>query len=158
MRHAKSDWAEAQQRDFDRPLNSRGRKGADAMALWIAEQAGIPDLILCSEAARTRETLARMLKQWKFEIDTRYFESLYHADPETILKTVRSDGGDASRVLVIGHNPGMEMLAAKLADRYQPFVTATVAVFDIPESLRWESLRMNQVLPLVAFGSPKEMN
>lgn len=155
MRHAKSDWDDPQLKDHDRPLNARGRRGADVMAHWIESHGGgVPDLVLCSSATRTRETLDRMLAHWSSATDVRHFESLYHADPEAILRCVRCDGGEALRVLVVGHNPGMEMLAAKLANRYQAFITATVAVFSLPQELNWDQLRLHQQLPLIAFGHP----
>ena len=58
IRHAKSSWANPGQGDHARPLNPRGRRAATAIGGWLADKGYVPDLILCSDAQRTRETTA----------------------------------------------------------------------------------------------------
>ena len=61
LRHAKSSWDSAAQNDHDRPLNKRGERAAALMAVHLCEAAPRPDLILCSTATRTRQTLAPLV-------------------------------------------------------------------------------------------------
>lgn len=74
MRHAKSSW-EHEGTDKTRPLNERGRKSATALGEWLRSQNLHPDTILCSSAARTQETAARLkLSQPISSIDALYME------------------------------------------------------------------------------------
>lgn len=114
LRHAKSSWDDPSLADRDRPLNGRGRKAARAMAGYLEKTMSPPDIILCSTAERTRQTLAA-LKNWlgkKAEIDLE--PTLYLASPETMLDLVRKAPKSAGSILLIGHNPGTEDLARLL--------------------------------------------
>ncbi|MFY8201813.1 MAG: SixA phosphatase family protein, partial [Pirellula staleyi] len=64
MRHAKSDWADASLSDKDRPLNARGRASATLMAQWMQSHQSVPDVVLCSTALRTRQTLELLTENW----------------------------------------------------------------------------------------------
>ena len=64
MRHAKSDWADSSLSDMERPLNARGRASAPLMARWIQSHRSIPDVVLCSTAIRTRQTLGLLIENW----------------------------------------------------------------------------------------------
>ena len=114
LRHAKSDWGNAGLGDFDRPLAPRGRKAAPRMGWAIRELGLSPDLILCSEAKRARETwnLAGPEIGGKPALHIR--RNLYLAAPNTILRAVQGTAPEAQTVLVIGHSPGMENLALAL--------------------------------------------
>ena len=63
MRHAKSSWAEAGQRDHDRPLNRRGRKASAAVGAWLKAGGYLPDLALVSNARRCQETWAGVVEE-----------------------------------------------------------------------------------------------
>jgi phosphohistidine phosphatase len=115
IRHAKSDWADASLPDHDRPLNPRGRRDAPRMGAWIAARGYTPQEVLCSDARRTRETLSLMLPAWSPAPEVRYHRALYHATPEGMLAVLA--GAAAPRVALIGHNPGMGALMARLARR-----------------------------------------
>ncbi len=122
MRHAKSSWDSPGQRDHARPLNARGRRSAKAMGDWLREVGQVPDQILCSSAARTRETCALL----GFDVAADFMDALYHAEPDAMLQALR--GATGERVLMIGHNPGIAELA-------QDLVTAPPAhprFFDYP--------------------------
>jgi phosphohistidine phosphatase len=131
MRHAKSDWGDAELSDHDRPLNDRGRRDAPRMAEWLKGQWGLPDLILASTAVRVEQTLAEMCSAWSSQPPWHALESLYLATPESIARTIRSDGLDAQRLLVVGHNPGLQLLACQLAGVSLEFPTAAIAVFEM---------------------------
>ena len=108
LRHAKSDHGNAQLRDHDRPLNNRGRLAAPRMGRFLAEQSLAPDLILASTAQRTMDTTAGVADGGAFNAKVEFVQSLYLASPDAILNIVATRGGEANRVLLVGHNPGCE--------------------------------------------------
>ena len=114
LRHAKSSWADPGLGDFDRPLNRRGRGAAPLMADFLAAKGLRPDLVLCSAAVRTRQTWASMAPKLGEDIPVKVLKSLYLAPPSRLLAAVRRAPDEAARLLVLGHNPGLERLAAEL--------------------------------------------
>jgi phosphohistidine phosphatase len=116
LRHAKSGWDAPAVRDFDRPLNARGRRAARAMGREMRRLGLGYDLVLASTAARVTETLTELAQGYGGAVDTRFDETIYLAPVETLLALVRGADDDAPRLLVVGHNPGMEQLALLLAD------------------------------------------
>lgn len=139
IRHAKSDWS-FDLSDHDRPLNPRGRRAAPAIGDWLRAKGALPDEVLSSTAARTRETLDLL----GIPAPARFERALYLAAPETMLDVLKSGVGDA--VLMLGHNPGIAELAAGLVKaspqhpRFEAYPTCAtlVARFDIDT---WQDLR-----------------
>lgn len=136
-RHAKSDWSTPGAPDHDRPLNKRGRRQAPLIGAWLASRRDIPARILCSDAARTRETLDLILPARGTAPDVALLPALYHAAPDTILGLIRAEL--VPTLLVIGHNPGLAEAAQRLCHmppphpRFADFPTAATAVFDFTE-------------------------
>jgi phosphohistidine phosphatase len=117
LRHAKSDRGDPALSDIDRPLAPRGRRDAPAMAAYMRERDYRPDLILCSPATRTRETLALLQPVLGPDIRVDFDRKLYLGSPDLLLRRLRDVEETVPSVLVIGHNPGLERLAAALAPR-----------------------------------------
>jgi phosphohistidine phosphatase len=117
LRHAKSDRGDPDLSDIDRPLAPRGRRDAPAMAAYMREHDYRPDLILCSPATRTRETLALLQPVLGPDIRVEFDRKLYLGSPDLLLRRLRDVEETVPSVLVIGHNPGLERLAAALAPR-----------------------------------------
>ncbi len=117
LRHAKSDWSDPAQDDHDRVLNERGRKAAQRLARYIRDEKIHPDLVLCSTAARTRETLSYLQKAVPRSTKIRFEDDLYLAEPDGILALVRATPVAYVSLMVIGHNPGLQQLTTELADR-----------------------------------------
>jgi phosphohistidine phosphatase len=116
LRHAKSSWDGPGLDDFDRPLAKRGEKAAPLMGAALAQMGLHPDLIICSGAVRTRQTLALVLEQLgEHSAEIVFDDGIYLAPPDKILARVRSVSGGRHHVMVVGHNPGMEELAQVLA-------------------------------------------
>ncbi|MAC75483.1 MAG: phosphohistidine phosphatase [Phycisphaerae bacterium] len=134
LRHAKSSWADEGMADHDRPLNARGIAAASRMGRLCRELDLVPDRILTSDACRTRETVAGLTEASGFDGSTTSTPTLYLASPESILETVRELGGDARRLLVVAHNPGMQTLMSRLASTSIDCPTATLSVFRIPDA------------------------
>lgn len=133
LRHAKSDWDAAYDRDRDRPLNRRGVRSAQAIGRFVAAHGLIPDLVLSSDAVRAANTsrLAAAAGQWESEI--REVPELYGAGPEEILAIVRGEA--AERLLVVGHNPAMSLAASRFTGGALGMPTAALACLDMPGSL-----------------------
>lgn len=116
LRHAKSDWGNESLRDFDRPLNGRGRKAAKAMGCEMRERGIAPDLVLLSPSARTTETLARVEEGFGAEFEKVEEQSIYLAEAGTLLDLIKSAPAKSERLMVVGHNPGMQELVRALAN------------------------------------------
>ena len=164
LRHAKSSWNDPAEDDFDRPLNGRGRKAAPEAGEMLRGLKIAPDLVLCSPAKRTRETLELALPEIGAGKTPKitYDERLYLAAAPTLLECLRDTGRDAACVVLIGHNPGLHSLAVALAGTGEPgllaqvsekFPTAALAV------LAFDGNEWHKVTPgsgrLLAFWTPK---
>jgi phosphohistidine phosphatase len=117
FRHAKSgEKNNPNIEDFDRPLAPRGLKAAPKMGEAMRGAKLEPDLILCSPSARTRQTLELAASRaWDSHPDVRFEKRLYEASPATLLKALKELPGSAGHVMIVGHNPGLQELAARLA-------------------------------------------
>jgi phosphohistidine phosphatase len=141
LRHAKSAWDDPSLGDFDRPLAARGERAAPAMARYMRTAELQPDLVLCSAARRTRDTWALMAGTLG-QPRTIYLEELYEADAGRLRACIRRNQTDASRLMLVGHNPGLQSLAlgligsgdraarAAVAEKF-PTAAAAVIEFDI---------------------------
>jgi phosphohistidine phosphatase len=115
LRHAKSGWDAPALRDFDRPLSARGHKAARAMGREMRRLGLGFDLILASPALRVIETLRELAQGFGAAVATEAEPRIYLASAETLLELVRAADDGAGRLLLAGHNPGMEQLVLLLA-------------------------------------------
>ncbi len=137
LRHAKSDRSVAGASDHERTLNPRGRTAAVTMGTYMAAEKLVPALILCSTATRTRETCERIIAAFPHPPPIHYERRLYEAGPDTIVDLVAAMPADARSILLIGHNPGLQLTALslagpgsgkRLANLREKFPTAALAV------------------------------
>jgi phosphohistidine phosphatase len=164
LRHAKSSWAESGAADVDRPLAPRGRGAAERMAVELAREEYRPDRVLCSPARRTRETLAFVLPNLTDMNRVSITDELYEPAQGDYRDVIAAFGGDARRLLVIGHNPSIQITALRLvgsadaqtADRLAAkFPTAALAAIDF-DFRSWRQLRPGSGR-LIAFLRPKDL-
>lgn len=115
LRHAKAvPWRPGVE-DFPRSLSERGREHAAKVAHWICDHHPLPDEILCSPSQRTRETLSPLLAlRPELESRTNFVPQIYGASIRTISKLLDRAFAERDRVLIVGHNPGFEMLAFEI--------------------------------------------
>jgi phosphohistidine phosphatase len=162
LRHAKSRWDQPSVDDHDRELAPRGVEAAKAMGALIAEQGWLPDRILCSTATRAKATLELARATWP-QIPTTELATLYLAAPSRILEIVRRQPDDVRRVMLVGHNPGLQTFVTRLAghgDKAQlraievKFPTAALAVIalDVPA---WREAAWT-IGRLVDFRTPRK--
>jgi len=115
LRHAKSSWADDGQEDRDRPLAPRGRKAARRLGGYLRDQGIRPDLVLCSPAARTTETLELIRPGLGDNVDVQVEEALYGAGARELLDRLRRLPASIEWAMVVGHNPGLQQLVVLLA-------------------------------------------
>lgn len=133
MRHAKSSWKEATSTDHQRSLNARGRTDAPRVAKRLVELGWIPEQIVSSDAARTRETVTRMAPEWPTPVPTRFSGDLYLAGVLTILAEIHSTDAAVETLLLVGHNPGCEKALLWLTGEPLTMTTANVALLELAE-------------------------
>lgn len=156
MRHAKSSWENSRLSDHERPLNKRGQQDAPQMGRLLKEQDLVPKLIISSTAERALTTAELAALASDFEGEIRTTRRFYHADPETYVAVLREVADQFNRVMIVGHNPGMEMLVDDLTGTGERFTTANIAHVQLPlES--WAQLDEDTVGTLVHLWRPKEV-
>ncbi len=115
FRHAKSAWGTPGLADFDRPLAARGEQAAPRMGSYMAREGLEPEIVLCSTAARARQTLELACAAWQTSPDIRYEKSLYQAGPGEMLKLLQALPASCAHAMLVAHNPGMHSLAIALS-------------------------------------------
>lgn len=154
LRHGKSAYP-AGVPDWDRPLADRGRSQAELAGRWFAEDGIDVDAVLCSTAARTRQTLDRT----GVDAPTQFFDELYGASPDEIFETIRIHApADAETLLVVGHFPGMPETALSLdpGAEIDRFPTSAYAMLAVGTPWPEIGLRPDPVARLVTFRIPRE--
>jgi phosphohistidine phosphatase len=115
LRHAKSGWDAPVDRDFDRPINPRGRRGAALMGQHWRDKQWPVDWIIASPAVRVTETLDHFLPAAGLDrIEPHWERRVYLASAATLLDVVREAGAQGDHLMLVGHNPGLEDLALML--------------------------------------------
>lgn len=132
MRHAKSSWKDPKLVDHARPLNKRGQKDAPFMGEVLLEKELLPQLILASTAVRVRETVAGLVKTSHYSGETQFSDALYLAEPDTYLAALLPLPDSIERVMIVGHNPGLEGLLQHLSGRIETIGTGTIAYLSLP--------------------------
>jgi phosphohistidine phosphatase len=162
LRHAKSGWDDPVSRDFDRPLNPRGRKAARTVGREMKARGLTFDLVLASPARRVMETIEEVAAAFG-QLQADYDQRLYLASTATLLEIVRSTADDIERLLLIGHNPGLEELALCLSRRGElrgevevKYPTGTVAAIELPVE-RWAEVREGAG-QIVRFIRPRDLD
>ncbi|MGI9229465.1 MAG: SixA phosphatase family protein [Gammaproteobacteria bacterium] len=138
MRHAKAEGYTGADTDKARPLAAQGDKDADRIGKWMAQQGLMPDIVLCSPAVRTRQTIAAVNRHLQLADDhIIYSDAIYNASLDDLLDLIDQYRHECNAILVIGHNPGMDELLCFLSETQPPMsdtgklmATATVAVLD----------------------------
>ena len=111
LRHAKSSWEEHDAADHERSLSERGRRAVRVVATYMEAEGIEPELVLCSTARRTRETLEGLRLTGTVLVEHR----LYGASADDLLERLRSLPTELGSVMLIGHNPALQMLVMRLA-------------------------------------------
>jgi len=158
LRHAKSNWDDSAAKDHERPLNARGERDAPRMGQLARDEQLRPELIVSSDAVRARMTACAMADATggQLLLDPR----LYHAGPTDILAALRSvieqNVENVATVMIVGHNPGLEELIARLTGEREDLPTCALAQIALPID-RWSDLDISTRGTLVGLWRPKDL-
>jgi phosphohistidine phosphatase SixA len=152
LRHAHAEPAASGQDDADRPLSPEGRAEAEAAGQWLLQHGYRPDRVLVSPSRRTRETLELVLGVLGYA-EQRADRRIYEATSGTLMQ-VADEHREPGRVMLVGHNPGLEQLAALLASgqsgEFRGMPAGGIAVLRLPANAPLEP----GVAQLAAFWWP----
>ena len=152
LRHAHAESGGEGAADLERPLSRQGIAEAEAAGRWLKEHAYLPDRVLVSPARRTRETLEEVLKQVGY-VEQRQEARIYDATPGTLMQ-VADELRDTARLMLVGHNPGLEQMVALLSSGqsgdFRGMPAGAIAVLHLPA----EAMLEPGVAKLAAFWWP----
>ena len=162
LRHAKSSWDDPGLEDRERPLAPRGLRACKVMAEHLRTNSIEPELVLCSSARSTRETLEGVAPTGKHVIES----ELYSATTGDLVDRLHRVPDDVGSVMLIGHNPALQMLVLRLARRdpeaagtraavERKFPTGALATLTF--ECGWSELGPGSAR-LAGFLTPKELN
>ncbi len=152
LRHAHAESALPGQDDRDRALSARGRNEATEAGIWLRDHGYLPDRALCSSARRARETL-ELAQDAVGHGETELADAIYDATPGDLIALADAHR-DVPRLMMVGHNPGFEHLAALMSTGqsgdFRGMHTSGIAVLRLPADAALEP----GVAELVAFWMP----
>lgn len=160
LRHARAEVGTDRDPDALRPLSAEGRRDAARVGDWLAARPESPALVRCSTARRALETMDRALSGLTVRPRTVASEDLYLASAWKLFEIACATEAGVRSQMLVGHNPGMAELAARLARRgrgdpasfgrlARAFPPATVAEIELPGD-RWDELNVDEGGVLVA--------
>ena len=164
LRHAKSSWALPGIDDFDRPLNDRGNDAAPQMAKWLVSEGIEPDVIVCSSAKRTQETLAHMEPVLSQKAASIMERNLYLASSDTLFECAAGLDDDFQTAMLLAHNPGLHDAALSAltpesrresGEMRSRFPTCACAVISLPIN-RWSEITTD-IGELNAYMTPRRL-
>lgn len=161
MRHAKSDWTVPGASDFDRRLTKRGEKNAKRIGQWMQENGQLPQKIISSSAVRAKQTTVLVTGELSVsQKKISYEKDLYLADPETLIEFIQHYKNDASSLMLVAHNPGLEQLTYFLSDseskaEYRSMTTANLAIIEYLDNQFNPEIDKGK---LIEFIKPKELD
>ena len=126
------------------------------MGQLIYEEDIVPEIILSSTARRARDTADLVAEASGFQGEVIYLEDFYHAWPSDYIDAVRNLSDDLNSAMVVGHNPGMELLLEQVTGEVERFPTAALAVISLP-IFNWSQLNDETEGELIRFWIPREL-
>lgn len=152
MRHAKAAYPDGVD-DHERPLAGRGRQDAPQVGQWLAEVGWVPDLLVTSDAVRTRQTAELVLKGLGREIPTVVDPRLYECDIADAFDVIQDTRNGVQTLLIVGHEPTMSATTAVITGRRVRFPTAAVARIEL--EVPWAGVE-GETGDLEGVRSPRE--
>ncbi len=146
LRHAKSDH-DTQESDIDRPIAPKGVKDCTMMGQYCKLHLILPEMILCSDALRTKQTTQHVFASFSPAPAITYDHGLYLATPGEILKIIAKVPASVRSLMIVAHHPGLQQLATFLSgpprketlDLHRHYPTAALAIFSV-NSESWQQI------------------
>lgn len=156
VRHAKSSWSNPELRDYDRPLNKRGKRDAPFMGNLIKEKGIKPELLITSPAVRALTTARYFADELGYpEVDIIRDENLYEAGVKDIIKVISEISNDVGNVMLFGHNPGLTDFCNFIANRQIDNIPTSAVVSLVLKTSQWNDIEAN-TCELDFFEFPKK--
>lgn len=148
---------EGYQKDEDklRPLTQKGEKDSKTMSELLEEKGILPQVIYTSTAKRARETANIFLAQCCGEVTLTALDALYMAEPSAVIDILKTVSDPSERVMVIGHNPGLESLLQQLTGKVESLSTANMVLLELPIN-NWSDISLNTLTEKWEKWKPKD--
>ena len=130
MRHAKAGELPGGP-DVERALRPRGCRNASAAGQWLAGRGLLPDLVLCSNARRARQTWQYVSAELAGEPRVLNDPRLYHAGAADLLEIFAETPAQVRSLMYVGHNPAAADLAEILTGSPVDFPTSAIAIVGV---------------------------
>ena len=156
LRHGKSSWTYNDLADHDRPLKKRGEFDAEKMGKLIVKKELVPQLIISSTATRARKTAKLVGYACGYNASIVKEHGLYMASPEDLIRILNLVDDDIQRLMMIGHNPGLEDLVSSLTESYHAIPTCALAHIDLPIP-SWSEVDITSNGNLVNLWVPRQL-
>lgn len=154
LRHARPNRSSPTGRDFDRTLTFEGRAEALLVGQFLRRRQLTPGLVICSPAARARETADHVIEAAKLTAPLHFDERIYEANTGQLIEVVSEAGDAADVLLIVGHNPGLQELIGRLTGESVPVFPATLARIEL-EIDAWNELPHAATVQLI-FAVPPQ--
>lgn len=158
LRHAKANRESESESDHDRTLAKRGIKAAERIGQLLRKENLVPDVVLSSTAVRARSTAEVVAREAAVtERLVSFLPELYLAEPPAYFEALRKLPREATKALVVGHNPGIETLVYRLTGQTEHMPTAALAVCELPLE-DWAELDAGTHARLARVVRPKTLD
>ncbi len=154
IRHAKSDWDNANFDDYDRPLSKRGEKNAPFMAKLLKNKEVEPDLIISSPALRAISTAKIFKKELNYKKEITANQYIYEAYINTLQEIIEYVHDSNDIVLLVGHNPGVSALAYTLCGLKESIPTCAIVEIEFNCNSWMDVCKENSTL--ISYEYPKK--
>jgi len=156
LRHAKSSWKDSSLNDHDRPLNKRGRHDAPRMGRLLRDERLVPDRIVASTAMRAQATALAVIEASGYDGALLSSRRLYLAPPSVYVDLASELDDSIERVLMVGHNPGIETLLGELVGHPETMPTAALAALLLAID-HWRDFDRGTAATLLGFWRPRDL-
>jgi phosphohistidine phosphatase len=157
LRHGKSSWADQYSDDWERPLTDRGVRDAARVGGFLKRQSLLPDAIITSDAVRAFATAQGAAEAAGFSGKVLRASQLYHATPDAAIEVIRATApADAERIMIVGHNPGLEELVMQLTGARVGLSTATLVHIELAIAA-WNAIELSGDAVLLDSWHPDEL-
>jgi phosphohistidine phosphatase len=156
LRHAKSSWKHQDVNDHDRPLNKRGKRDAPHMGELIQDKHLVPDFIISSTAKRAHSTAKAVAKAAGYKGDITLNQSLYVAPPTAYIDVLHDLPNKYARVLMVGHNPGLEQLVNMLSGEEHTMPTCSLVHVQLRMN-GWTEIDYETQGKLLGIWNPRDL-
>jgi phosphohistidine phosphatase len=141
VRHGQAELVSGDKSDFQRRLDPQGKKDVLSVGKQAASENWAPECILCSEAVRARETL-EILKEHVVTADCKvvFLPTIYQGEPSDLLNILSKLPPEIEKVMVVGHNPILSVVASELLDDPRALGTSesVLLTVQLEENAAWD--------------------